>query len=398
MTMEEIKNPEPNTTEGTGKRWTAWLGPVLLLLAVAGGLGYVIRHGILVRVAANEELARATDQAATQLVSVVHPEISAPIQEIVLPGNTQAFTDSPIYARTNGYLTRWYFDIGARVKKGDLLAEIETPEIDQQLQQAQAQLETAQANYKLAQTTADRWQFLLKTNSVSKQETDQAVANMAAQKATVDANDANVRRLRQLQSFEKVYAPFDGIITSRTTDIGSLIDAGSAAPGKELFHLAAINTLRVFVPVPEVYSNAAQPGAQATLTLDEYPGRVFHGTLVRNSSNIDPASRTLLVEVDVDNPAGELLPGAYVSVHLKLPSRIRSVTIPANTLLFRREGLRVGFVRQGRAELVPVTIGRDYGARVEIVSGLRSTDQIIVDPSDSLISGTPVRIADGGSK
>jgi RND family efflux transporter MFP subunit len=398
MTMEEIKKPEPNTAPRTGRRWKSWLGPVLFLLAAALGLGYAIHNGILVRVAANEELARATDQASTQVVNVVHPEVSSPIQEIALPGNIQAFTDSPIYARTNGYLTRWYFDIGARVKKGDLLADIETPEIDQQLQQAQAQLESTQANYKLAQTTADRWQFLLKTNSVSKQETDQAVANMAAQKATVDANDANVRRLRQLQSFEKVYAPFDGIITSRTTDIGALIDAGSAAPGKELFHLAAINTLRVFVPVPEVYSNAAQPGAQATLTLDEYPGRIFHGTLVRNSSNIDPASRTLLVEVDVENAGGELLPGAYVSVHLKLPSRIRAVTIPANTLLFRREGLRVGFVRQGRAELVPVTIGRDYGARVEIVSGLRSTDQIILDPSDSLITGTPVRIADGGAK
>jgi RND family efflux transporter MFP subunit len=398
MTVEGDKNQETDTTQGAGTRRTRWIGPVILLLAIAVGLGYEIRNGIRVRASANEELARVTDQAATQVVNVVHPEASAPIQEIVLPGNTQAFTDSPIYARTNGYLARWHFDIGARVKKGDLLAEIETPEIDQQLQQAQAQLETAQANYKLAQTTADRWQFLLKSNSVSKQETDQAVANLAAQTATVDANDANVRRLRQLQSFEKVYAPFDGIITSRTTDIGSLIDAGAPAQGKELFHLAAIDTLRVFVPVPEVYSNAAQPGAQATLTLDEYPGRTFHGTLIRNSSNIDPASRTLLVEVDVDNPAGELLPGAYVSVHLKLPSRIRSVTIPANTLLFRREGLRVGFVRQGRAQLVPVTIGRDYGARVEILSGLRSSDQIIVDPSDSLISGTPVRIADGGAR
>jgi RND family efflux transporter MFP subunit len=369
-----------------------------LLLAVFGFLGYEIRHGILVRAAASQELTSLTDQAATQVVSVVHPRPSAPMQEIVLPGNTQAFTDSPIYARTSGYLARWYFDIGARVKKGDLLAEIETPEIDQQLQQAQAQLETAQANYNLAQTTADRWQFLLKTNSVSKQETDQALANLAAQKATVDSSAANVRRLQQLQSFEKVYAPFDGVITSRTTDIGSLIDAGAAGQGKELFHLAAINALRVFVPVPEVYSNAAQPGAQAALTLEEYPGRVFHGTLVRNSSNIDLASRTLLVEVDVDNPSGELLPGAYVSVHLRLPSRIRSVTIPANTLLFRREGLRVGFVRNGRAELSPVAIGRDYGATVEIVSGLRASDAIIVDPSDSLISGTPVRIAAGSSK
>ena len=208
---------------------------------------------------------------------------------------------------------------------------------------------------------------------------------MAAQKAVVDSNGANVRRLEQLQSFEKVYAPFDGVITARSTDIGALIDAGSSAQGKELFHLAAISTLRVFVPVPEVYSNAAQPGAEATLTLDEYPGRVFRGAIARNSSTIDPASRTLLVEVDVDNPNGELLPGAYVSVHLKLPSQIRSVTIPANTLLFRREGLRVGFVRNGRAELVPVSIGRDYGARVEIVSGLRAADAIIVDPSDSLV-------------
>jgi RND family efflux transporter MFP subunit len=393
MTVEESKNTESNTseTERTGR--FPWIGPVALLLAVCALLGYEIRHGILVRAAAGERLERATDQAATEVVRVVHPKPSAPMQEIVLPGNTQAFTDSPIYARTNGYLTHWYFDIGARVKKGDLLAEIETPEIDQQLQQAQAQLETAQATYDLAQTTADRWQFLLKTNSVSKQETDQAVANLAAQKATVESSAANVRRLRQVQSFEKVYAPFDGVITSRTTDIGSLIDAGAAGQGKKLFHLAAINTLRVFVPVPEVYSNAAEPGAEATLTLEEYPGRFFHGTLVRNSSNIDLASRTLLVEVDVDNAAGELLPGAYVSVHLKLPSQVRSVTIPANTLLFRREGLRVGFVRNGRAELVPVTIGRDYGAAVEIVSGLRASDAIIVDPSDSLVSGAPVRVA-----
>jgi RND family efflux transporter MFP subunit len=396
MTAEEIKAPEAGAESGERAQKTSWVGPVVLLLVVAGAVGYEIRSGILVRAAASEHLAQVTDQAATQTVSVVHPQPSAPMQEIVLPGNTQAFTDSPIYARTNGYLAHWYFDIGARVKKGDLLADIDTPEIDQQLQQAQAQLETTQANYKLAQTTADRWQFLLQTDSVSKQETDQAVANLAAEKATVDSNAANVRRLQQLQSFEKVYAPFDGIITSRSTDIGSLIDAGATGQAKELFHLAAINTLRVFVPVPEVYSNAAETGAQATLTLDEYPGRVFHGTLVRNSSNIDLASRTLLVEVDVDNPTGELLPGAYVSVHLKLPARIRSVTVPANTLLFRREGLRVGFARAGHAELVPVTIGRDYGATVEIVSGLRASDDIIVDPSDSLINGTPVRIAAAG--
>lgn len=393
-TLEETRAPETKSRNPLVRL----MAPVVLVLAAAGALGYGIHNGIQQRATAAQELARSTDEAATPVVSVTHPAPAAPLQEIVLPGNTEAFTDSPIYARTNGYLTHWYFDIGARVKKGDLLAEIETPEIDQQLQQAQAQLETAQANYELAKTTAERWQFLLKSNSVSKQETDQAVANQAAQKAVVDSNAANARRLEQLQSFEKVYAPFEGVITARSTDIGALIDAGSGTQSKELFHMAAISTLRVFVPVPEVYSNAARPGATATLTLDEYPGRVFRGTLVRDSSAIDPASRTLLVEVDVANPDGLLLPGAYVSVHLKLPGTIRSVTIPANTLLFRREGLRVGVLRDGHANLVPVTIGRDYGATVEIVSGLRPADSIILDPSDSLENGSAVRVQTGAAQ
>jgi RND family efflux transporter MFP subunit len=400
MPVHEIENPQPSAKNASAASTRPSLfsrfGMLLFALGAFAALGFEIRSGIRARAATGEELVRTTDQAAVPVVNVVHPRLSAPMQEIVLPGNIQAFTDSPIYARTSGYLTRWHFDIGARVKKGDLLVEIETPEVDQQLQQARAQVETAQANYNLAQTTADRWQFLLKTNSVSKQETDQAVSNLAAQKATVDSNAANVRRLEQLQSFEKIYAPFDGVITSRSTDIGALIDAGAASQGKELFHLAAIGTVRVFVAVPEVYSTAARPGAAATLTLDEYPGRVFRGTLVRNSSAIDPASRTLLVEVDVDNPAGELLPGGYVAVHLKLPLQIRSVTIPANTILFRREGLRVGVVRDGRAELIPVTIGRDYGGTIEIVSGLRAADAIILDPSDSLIGGTPVHLATAG--
>ena len=391
---------QDTTTPETGRHapWARRLVTAIFVLAAAGTLGFGIRGGIEQRVATAKELVQATDEAATPVVNVTHPASAAPLQEIVLPGNTEAFTDSPIYARTNGYLTHWNFDIGARVKKGDLLAEIETPEIDQQLQQAQSQLETAQANYDLAKITADRWQFLLKTNSVSKQETDQAVANQAAQKAVVDSNSANVRRLERLQSFEKVYAPFDGVITARSTDIGALIDAGSSAQSKELFHMAAISTLRVFVPVPEVYSNAARPGAAATLTLDEYPGRVFRGMLVRDSSAIDPASRTLRVEVDLANTNGLLLPGAYVSVHLKLPATIRSVTIPANTLLFRREGLRVGVVRGGRANLVPVTIGRDYGANVEIVSGLRPADSIILDPSDSLENGSAVHVQQGGAR
>jgi RND family efflux transporter MFP subunit len=367
----------------------AWIALALLCLAVA----YVVYSGVQVRAAANTQLVHATDEQSTPVVSVTHPLTAAPTQEIVLPGNTQAFIDSPIYARTSGYLKRWYFDIGARVKKGDLLADIETPEIDQQLQQARADLETAQANQQLAQTTADRWQFLLKSNSVSKQETDQAVSNLAAQKATVDSRQAAMQRLEQLQSFERVTVPFDGVITARNTDVGALIDAGAAAQSKELFHLAAVDRLRVFVAIPEVYSAAAQTGATASLTLDEFPGRLFHGTLVRNSNSIDAAARTLLVEVDVDNPTGQLLPGAYVSVHIKLPGKIRSVTVPANTLLFRREGLRVGVVRAGRVNLIPVTIGRDYGSTVEIVSGLQPSDSVVLDPPDSLISNTAVRIS-----
>jgi RND family efflux transporter MFP subunit len=234
----------------------------------------------------------------------------------------------------------------------------------------------------------------LETDSVSKQETDQAVSALSATKATVDSNAANVRRLEQLQGFQKIFAPFDGVITARNVDIGVLINAGSnTTSGRELFHMAAIHTLRVFVAVPEVYSRAAGPGASATLTLDEFPGRLFHGTLVRNANAIDLASRTLLVEVDVDNPGGELLPGAYVFVHLKLPTQAQSLTVPANALLFRAEGLQAAVVRDGQAQLVPVRIGRDYGGTVEIVTGLQPTDQVIVAPSDSLVSGTRVRIA-----
>jgi RND family efflux transporter MFP subunit len=282
-----------------------------------------------------------------------------------------------------------------------LLAEIETPEIDQQLEQARADLDTAQANLNLAKITAARWQDLVSTGSVSQQETDQAVSNLSAVKAAAESSAANVRRLEQLQSFEKIYAPFNGIITARNTDIGALIDAGATQP-KELFHMAAIRTLRVYVAVPEVYSRAALSGAPATLTLDEFPGQTFRGTLVRNANAIDLASRTLLVEVDIDNPTGQLLPGAYVFVHLKLPDETRSVTIPSNALIFRKEGLQVGLVRDGKAKLLPVKISRDYGNIVEIVSGLQPTDAVIVDPSDSLVDGTPVRTSNnntsGGSR
>jgi RND family efflux transporter MFP subunit len=365
---------------------------ILLASAAFIGLALLIYTGIHSRVAAESRLKLRTEEAAIPSVSVVFPKEGAPTQEIVLPGNTQAFIDAPIYARTNGYLKRWYFDIGAHVQKGQLLAEIETPELDQQLQQARADLDTAQANLNIAKITASRWQDLVSTGSVSQQETDQAVSNLSAVKAAAESSAANVRRLEQLQSFERIYAPFDGIVTARSTDIGALIDAGVGTQPKELFHITAIRTLRLFVSVPEVYSRAARPGAQATLTLDEFPGQTFRGTLVRNANSIDIASRTLLVEVDVDNPTGQLLPGAYVFVHLKLLDQTRSVTVPANTLIFRKEGLQVGLVRNGKAELVPVKIGRDYGNSVEIVSGLQSTDAVIADPSDSLVAGMPVRL------
>src|SRR6266852_1028725 len=368
-------------------------GRIAILVATAfAALAFLIYSGIHSRAAAESRLKQRTEDAAIPTVAAVFPKEGAPTQEIVLPGNTQAFSDAPIYARTSGYLKRWYFDIGAHVQKGQLLAEIETPEVDQQLQQARADLHTAQANLNIAKITASRWQDLVGNGSVSQQETDQAVSNLSAVKAAAESSTANVRRLEQLQAFEKVYAPFDGIITARNTDIGALIDAGASAQPKELFHIAATRTLRVYVAVPEVYSRAARSGAPAALTLDEFPGQTFHGTLVRNANSIDIASRTLLVEVDVDNPTGQLLPGAYVFVHLKLPDQTRSVTIPSNTLIFRKEGLQVGLVSNGRAELVPVKISRDYGNSVEIASGLQPTDAVIVDPSDSLVAGMPVRV------
>jgi RND family efflux transporter MFP subunit len=395
-------SPDPETSEAQGiqpspdgsrSRPSARRRPAILVAAaLLIVLGLMIYSGMHSRAVAESRLMRRTQEAAVPTVAVVFPREGAPTQEIVLPGNTQAFSDAPIYARTNGYLKHWYFDIGAHVQKGQLLAEIETPEVDQQLLQARAELDTAQANLNIAKITATRWQDLVSNGSVSQQETDQAVSNLSALKAAAESSAANVRRLEQLQSFEKIYAPFNGIITARNTDIGALIDAGASTQPRELFHIAAIHTLRLYVAVPEVYSRAARSGAPATLTLDEFPDQTFHGTLVRNANAIDIASRTLLVEVDVDNPTGQLLPGAYVFVHLKLPDQTRSVTIPSNTLIFRKEGLQVGLVRNGKAELVPVKISRDYGNSVEILSGLQPTDAVIVDPSDSLVAGMSVRV------
>jgi RND family efflux transporter MFP subunit len=396
MTTMNKMSTEDRTREAANDanripRSTAWVF-VAALVAGGGTLAFAIHGGVTTRLATENSLVRSTEETAIPIVNVIHPKEGAPLEELVLPGNTQAFSETPIFARTSGYLKRWFFDIGAHVKRGDLLAEIETPEIDKQLQQARADLETAQANHHLSETTAARWQFLLQTDSVSRQETDEKVADLSARKATVDSNASNVRRIEDLQSFQKIYAPFDGIVTARNTDVGALIDAGANSAAKELFHLAAIDTLRVFVAIPEVYSRAALTGAAAFLTLDEYPGRSFHGTLARTSNSIDQASHTLLTEVDVPNPDGQLLPGAYVSVHFKMPQTARSVVVPSNTLLFRSEGLRVALVREGRVQLTPVKIGRDYGSTVEVILGLQASDAVVLDPADSLVSGAPVRI------
>jgi RND family efflux transporter MFP subunit len=328
-------------------------------------------------------------------VQVVHPKSSAPDEKLVLPGQTLAFTDTPIYARTSGYLKHWYFDIGAHVRRGELLADIETPELDQQVRQARADLQTAQANAKLAGITARRTADLLRSQSVSTQERDNAAGSLSADTASVASHQANLDRLLELQSYEHVYAPFDGVVTARNTDVGDLINAGAGSPATELFHMTAIKTLRIYVAVPETNAPAMHVGANPDVTLDEFPNQTFRGTLVRTNNAIDQASRTLTVEVDVDNSDGKLLPGSYAFVHFMLPGRNGATTIPSNTLLFRSEGLRVGVVHDGAAKLTAVTIGRDYGDRVEVLSGLNSGDQVIINPSDSLVDGERVHVQAG---
>ncbi|MGB7976132.1 MAG: efflux RND transporter periplasmic adaptor subunit [Roseiarcus sp.] len=376
------------------------------LAIVAALLGGLIYNGMRERSAAEAALATETTQDAAPFVDVVHPAGDAPDQTLVLPGQTMAFIDTPIYARASGYLKSWNYDIGAHVKREDVLAQIDSPELDQQLRAAQAQLAQmqaavtqAEANMDLAKVTSGRTSELVRQGWTSRQQGDQDRLTYAGSTAAVDVARANVRveqaqvdRLEQLTSFERVTAPFDGLITARNTDVGALINAGAGSPATELFHMASIQTLRIFVAAPETDAPDLHPGAAATVTFDEYPGQVFQGTLARTDGAINPTSRTLLVEVDVDNADGKLLPGAYAFVQFTLQRRAHSVVIPANTLLFRSEGLRVAVVRNGVAELAPVTIGRDYGDRVEVLTGLNSTDEVIINPSDSLVSGTAVRL------
>jgi len=368
----------------------------LVLLAAAGLLGLSILRGIQGRAQAEAALVRRTEDRAIPVVHVIRPARGALASELVLPGNMEAFTDTPVYARTNGYLRKWYVDIGAHVRSGQLLAEIETPETDQQLRQARAEMATTQANLKLSQSTAERWQTLRKTESVSQQETDEKLGDLESKNALLQAAAANVSRLEELQAFQKIYAPFDGVITARNIDIGDLINAGSNGPGKELFHMAAIGQMRVYVEVPQMNSRSAMPGTPAELAVPEIPGRRFAARVVRTSDSMDVASRTLKVEVDVDNPQGVLMPGEFVEMHFKLPAPVNSLTVPVNALLFRSEGMSSAAVRDGRVVLLPVTIGHDYGDSLEVTSGLRPDEQIIVNPPDSIANGQKVRVVQPG--
>ncbi len=347
-----------------------WLALGIALIAVAA----LLVSGIWSRVSARKTLNAQTAQVALTAVSVVTPKQTAPAEEIILPGNVQPFITSPIYARTSGYLRKWYVDIGAHVKKGRLLAVIETPEVDQQLQQSLSNLNTAKANLALAETTKNRYEGMIRSNAVSQQDVDNAVGTYNANKATVEANQANVKQLEALQSFEKIYAPFDGVVTARNTDIGDLINSGSTGGVKtDLFHIAQPGTLRVYVNVP-------------------VPGRTFQGKLVRTAEAINMTTRTLLIEIDVNNPVGELLTGSYAEVHLKVPTQASTFLLPVNTLIFRSEGLRVGIVKGGKVVLTSVTPGHDSGTQIEIVSGLKPDDQVIINPPDSIVSGQQVQI------
>jgi RND family efflux transporter MFP subunit len=363
-----------------------------VLFVCAAALAAAIVWGLHVRSASESAVADSTQAAAILSVNVVHPVEGSKAGDLAIPGNVEAFTDTPIYSRTNGYLKKWYFDIGARVHRGDLLAEVETPEVDQQLDQSRAELERMKANAELARVTSVRWQALVAKHAVSQQEADQTSSNYIAAQAAVDASKANVGRLEQLQSYERIVAPFNGIITQRNTDIGDLIDAGSGSNNpRQLFHLDAIDKLRVYVAVPEVDSDSIHDGDAAMVTQDSNPDLKIAGTIARNANFIDYSTRTLNVEVDVDNSKGILRPGAFVFVHFHLPAMPNAVTIPSNALLFRAQGLQVGVVRGNRVQLVPVTIGQDFGSVVEITSGLATSDEVILDPSDSLANGMEVQ-------
>jgi RND family efflux transporter MFP subunit len=349
--------------------------------------------GVIGRVLARNSLGKVTAIEAMPTVVTVRAIRTDLGEELVLPGTVQAYIESPIYARTNGYLKAWYTDIGSTVKRGQLLAEIETPEIDQQLTQAIADLATARANEALSNSTNARWKELLKTESVSQQDAEEKASDAAAKKATAEAAAANVSRLRELESFKRVVAPFDGVITARNTDIGALINAGQSA-GSELFRMADTHKLRIYVQVPEPYAAAANPGLEAELRFSEQRGKVYTATVVRTSNALDPALRTLQVELQLDNVRHELFPGAYAEVHFKLAGDAQSLRLPANTVLFRAAGLQVATVDEHqRIQLKSIVEGRDFGNSIEVLSGIDADDAVVINPPDSTVSGATVRIA-----
>lgn len=386
----EVPANAPRNDAGPNGGNRRWLVVVLAGVLVLG----VLTTGIHSRMKAASALQAVTAQMAVPSVSVVLPKQTAPSLEVILPGNIQPFISSPIYARTDGYLKKWYFDIGAHVKAGQLLAIIQTPEVDEQLAQARSTLATAQANLELARITRDRYQALLTKHAVAQQDVDNAVGTYSANKAIVDADQANLRHYAALVSFERVYAPFDGVITARNTDIGDLINAGSSTVARtDMFHIAQTRTLRVYVNVPEEYSQGIKPGVtQAEVALAEFPGKRFPGKLVRTAEAINATTRTLLVEVDLDNPKGTLFSGSYAEVHLKIPAQNSTFLLPVSSLIFRGEKLQVGVVRNGKVTVTDVTPGHDLGEQIEIVAGLKPDDQVVTNPPDSLVSGEEVQI------
>ena len=346
-----------------------------------------------------QALAKETEALAVPTVAVIHPTSEPSEEGLVLPGSMQAYVESPIYARTNGYLKKWYRDIGSRVRAGELLADIDTPEVDQQLAQAKADLDTSKANLSLSKITANRYEDLIKSESVSKQEVDNAAGDLAAKQATVTSAEANVHRLSELESFKHIYAPFSGVITRRNVDIGTLINAGNGGSTQLLFSLAQTDPIRVYVNVPESAAPAIRPGLPANIELTQYPGRKFQGKVVRTAEAIDPATRTLLTEVDVPNKTGELLPGGYAQVHLGVQISGERLQVPVNALLFRSEGLRAVVVDENhKLHLQPLTIGRDYGVALEVLQGLRANDWIVLNPADSLEEGQQVNVKEANLK
>ena len=384
----------PAAASGRRNAALRWLVAVILLALLV----WAIAIGVQSRLEARSELRQESAELNQLTVSVIRPKLADAQEELILPGNMQAYLDTPIHARTNGYLRRWYFDIGARVKKGDLLAEIDAPEIEDQLLQARAELANAQTGLVLAEKTAERWESMLKKNAVSRQETDEKIAEREARKSALEAARFNVARLEKLKSYTRIHAPFDGVITARNTDRGALIEEGSdGGSGRELFHLSSTDRLRVYVNIPQSYSREALPGMSADLTLAEFPGRRFAGKLVRNAQAIDPVARTLLAEIAVENPKGELLPGSYAEVHLKLKPANQVLIVPVNALLFRPEGVQVGIVGPDQSvALANVELGRDFGTTIEVIFGLDPEARVILNPVDSLVAGTRVRVVTEG--